>query len=147
MELVVRGAVVYLILFIILRAAGNREFSGLTSFDAVLLIIIAETTTQALAGGEDFSLTAALILITTLVSLDIALSLIKKRSPRAALAMEGVPVLLVEHGKLLRENIEKERVDENDVLEAARSSQGLEEMKQIKYAILERNGSISVIPA
>jgi uncharacterized membrane protein YcaP (DUF421 family) len=63
------------------------------------------------------------------------------------MVLEGVPVLLVENGKLLGENMRKERVDEEDILEAARERHGLERMNQIKYAILERSGSISIIPA
>jgi uncharacterized membrane protein YcaP (DUF421 family) len=147
MDLVIRGIIIYAVVFLLMRASGNRQFSELTAFDAVLIIIISETTQQALIGGEDFSLTTAVVLISTLIGVDIVISLIKQKSKKADLVLEGVPVLLVEQGKLLEKNLKQERVDEEDILEAARSVQGLERMDQIKYAILERNGSISVIPA
>jgi uncharacterized membrane protein YcaP (DUF421 family) len=146
-DLVIRGLVIYGVLLLLMRASGNRQFSELTAFDAVLIIIISETTQQALIGGEDFSLTTAVVLISTLVGIDVLISLVKQKSKRADLVLEGVPVLLVEKGQLLRNNMKQERVDENDILEAARSSHGIERMNQIKYAILERNGNISVIPA
>jgi uncharacterized membrane protein YcaP (DUF421 family) len=147
MELVIRGAIVYLFIFVIMRASGNRQFSELTAFDAVLLIIISEATQQALLGGQDFSLTAAFIVISTLVATDILLSYAKRFSKKADLLLEGVPVLLMEDGKLKDENLKAERVDEGDILAAARMLQGLEDLGQIKYAVLERNGTISIIPA
>jgi uncharacterized membrane protein YcaP (DUF421 family) len=78
MELIIRGAVMYAFLFAILRISGNRQFSGLTSFDVVLLLIISEATQQGLLGNDDFSLTAAFILVMTLVGIDIAMSLVKQ---------------------------------------------------------------------
>jgi uncharacterized membrane protein YcaP (DUF421 family) len=147
MELVIRGVVVYLFIFVIMRASGNRQFSELTAFDAVLLIIISEATQQALLGSQDFSLTAAFIVISTLIGTDILLSYAKRLSRKADLVLEGVPVLLMEDGELKEENLKAERVDEGDILAAARMLQGLENLGQIKYAVLERNGTISIIPA
>ena len=146
MDLVIRGVIVYLFLFIILRAAGNRQFSELTAFDAVLIIIISEATQQGLIGGQDFSLTGAMILIATLVSVDILISLLKDRFRKFQLVAEGSPVLIMENGRLLRDNMRAERVDEDDILAAARELQGIESMDQIKFAILERDGRISIIP-
>ena len=94
MELVARAAFIYVFLFVIMRISGNRQFSGLTNFDVVLLLIISEATQQGLLGNDDFSMTAAFILVGTLVGIDIALSLVKQRSKKADIVMEGVPVLL-----------------------------------------------------
>jgi len=146
MELVVRAALIYGFLFAIMRISGNRQFSGLTSFDVVLLLIISEATQQGLLGSDDFSVTAAFILVGTLVSIDIALSLVKQWSKKADVVMEGVPVLLYDSGEFLRENMKKERVDEDDIRFAARSVHGLESLEGVKYAVLERGGSISIIP-
>jgi uncharacterized membrane protein YcaP (DUF421 family) len=147
MDLVIRGAIIYAVLFVLMRAAGHRQFSELTAFDAVLLIIISETTQQALVGDQDFSIITATVLISTLIGIDVAISLVKRYWRQADLLIEGVPVLLMDDGKLLEENLKRERVDEEDILEAARQLQGLENLKQVKYAILERSGSISIIPA
>jgi uncharacterized membrane protein YcaP (DUF421 family) len=111
----------------------------------VLLLIIAETTQQALL-GEDFSVTNSFLLITTLIGVDIALSVFKQRYPRLDNAIEGQPMILVEHGRPIAERMDKERVDASDILEAARRLRGLERMEQIKYAVLERDGKITIVP-
>lgn len=145
MDLVFRGLFMYLFLLVLLRVSGNRQFSELTSFDIVLLLMIAEATQQAMI-GDDFSVTAGAIVIITLVGIDIALSHIKQWSSRADLLLDGVPVLLVDHGNYLRGNMRRERVDEEDILAAAREMQGLESIDQVKFAVLERAGHISIIP-
>jgi uncharacterized membrane protein YcaP (DUF421 family) len=74
------------------------------------------------------------------------LSLWKRRSPTIEKLLDGVPLVVVENGQPLRDRMNKARIDENDVLTAARELQGLERMEQIKYAVLERSGGISIIP-
>lgn len=145
MDAVIRGVVIYLFLTLIFRVAGKRSLSQITTFDLILLLIISETTQQALI-GEDFSVTAALLLILTLVGLDIALALWKQRSPALDRLIDSVPVLIVENGRPLKDRMDQAQVDEHDVLSAARMLQGLERLDQIKYAVLERDGSISIIP-
>lgn len=78
--------------------------------------------------------------------MDIALSLWKQRSPQVEKFLDGVPLVIVEEGRPLKDRMAKARVDEDDVLTAARELQGLERMDQIKYAVLERSGGISIIP-
>jgi uncharacterized membrane protein YcaP (DUF421 family) len=116
-----------------------------TPFDFVLLLIIAETTQQALL-GQDYSITNALLLIITLVGMDILLSYVKQRWRRAAALIEGLPLVIVDKGTPLKDRMTKTRVDEEDVLAAARQLQGLERMDQIEYAVLERTGTISIVP-
>ena len=110
-----------------------------------MLLIIAEATQQGLI-GDDFSVTKALLLITTLVGIDVGLSLLKDRSRLLHKLIEGVPLVLVADGKVLADRMQRARVDEEDVLQAARERQGVESMDQIKYAVLERTGEISIIP-
>jgi uncharacterized membrane protein YcaP (DUF421 family) len=145
MDAVLRGLSVYIFLLIIFRISGKRSLGQVTTFDFVLLLIIAETTQQALL-GDDFSVTNAFLLIGTLVGLDIGLSLLKQRSARLDRLMEGTPLVIVAEGKPLKAYMDKARVDEEDVLHAARELQGLERMEQIKYAVLERNGDITIVP-
>lgn len=140
-----RAVVIFLVLFVVMRIAGNRQFSELTTFDAILIIVIAEVTGNALS-GEDYSMTAAIIVIVTLVALDIGISLLKRSSRRFDRVAEGIPVLLVENGRVIQENLRRERVDEDDILTAARELQGLERIDQVKFAILERGGRISIVP-
>jgi uncharacterized membrane protein YcaP (DUF421 family) len=145
MDAMLRGASVYIVLLIILRLSGRRTLGEMTPFDFVLLLIIAETTQQALL-GDDFSVTNAFLLITTLVGIDILISLMKTRFDKFDRIIDGLPMVLVEHGRPLQERLKKSRLDEHDVLSAARRLQGLERMEQIKYAVLETDGGISIIP-
>ena len=145
MESVLRAVAIYVVLLIVFRIAGRRTLSEMTSFDFVLLLIIGEATQQALL-GEDFSLTNAFLVIITLLALDVAISLWKQRSEAANRIIEGVPTILVDHGRPLKALMDKARVREEEILEAARRLQGLERMDQIKYAVLEVSGGISIIP-
>lgn len=145
METVLRAAGIYLVLMIVMKVAGRRTLMQMTSFDFILLLIISEATQQALL-GDDFSVTGAALTIITLVSIDILLGMLKERLPVTERLIDGTPIILVDNGHPLSERMKKAGVDDNEVLLAARSSQGLERMEQIKFAILEKNGQISVIP-
>ena len=145
MDAVIRAAVIYLFLLIIFRIAGERTMASMTTFDFVLLLIIAEATQQGLI-GDDFSITKAMLLILTLVGIDIGFSLLKDRSRLFHKMIEGVPLVVVEDGRMLDDRMRWARIDAEDVLQAARERQGLERMEQIKYAVLERTGEISIIP-
>lgn len=145
MDAVLRAASIYFFLLLVFRLAGKRTLVEATPFDLVLLLIVSEATQQAMI-GDDFSLTNAFIVIATLGALDILLSEIKQRFPRAERVLDGVPLVIVEAGVPLRERMQKARIDDEDVLAAARKSAGLERMDQIKYAVLERDGGISIVP-
>jgi uncharacterized membrane protein YcaP (DUF421 family) len=146
MESVLRGLVVYFFLLLLFRLAGKRTLSQDTNFDLVLLLIISETTQQAMV-DNDHSLTNGFLLIMTLIGTSIGLSLLKQRFPALEQWLDGTPLIILENGKGLKARMDKTRVDEVDILEAARSLHGLERLEQIKYAILERNGSITIVPA
>jgi uncharacterized membrane protein YcaP (DUF421 family) len=145
MESVLRGVAVYLILLAIMRISGRRTVAQMTPFDFVLLLIIAETTQQALL-GDDFSITNAVVLIVTLFGLDIALSYLKAWWPAAGKLLDGVPTVLMRDGKLDRRALQRSRMEESDILIAARDKHGLEKMADIKHAVLEVDSGISVIP-
>jgi uncharacterized membrane protein YcaP (DUF421 family) len=145
MNPVIRGLAVYLFVYLVFRILGKRSLAEITTFDFVLLLIISETTTDALI-GEDFSLMACFIMVCTLVGTDYVLSLIKEKSKWFQVISDGAPLVIVSNGKPLRTRMEKSKVDEEDVMEAARLLHGLERMEQVKYAVLERDGSISIIP-
>ena len=146
MDSVIRAVAIYAIVWIIFRLAGRRTFAEMTSFDFILLLICGEATQQALL-GDDFSITHASIIVLTLVWMDVILSHIKQRSQTADRLMDGLPVVLVANGKLLKHRMNRERVDSEDILEEARTRHGISRIDQIKYAVLERNGSISIIPS
>ena len=145
MNPVLRGVAVYLFVYIIFRILGKRSLSEITTFDFVLLLIISETTTDALM-GEDYSLIACFIMVCTLVGTDYLFSIMKEKWNWFQVASEGAPLVIVDDGRPLLKRMEKSKVDEDDVMEAARLTQGLQHMTEIKYAVLERDGSISIVP-
>lgn len=144
MDSVLRAAAMYVALMVLFRVAGRRSLADLTTFDFVLLLIIGEATQQALL-GEDFSFTNAVLVIATLIVLDVGLSLAKINSLRVARLLDGHATVVVENGEFLRGRMRRSRLTEDDILESARASQGVVEVSQIKYAIVERNGKISII--
>ncbi|SIT82336.1 DUF421 domain-containing protein [Pontibacter indicus] len=145
METVIRGLVLYVLLMLIFRVSGKRTLYDATVFDFVLLLIIAETAEQALV-GEDQSMTNSFVLIITLLLADITLSLLKQKFNYFGKVLDGVPIILLDDGKVLHDRLKKVRVDEADILESARDPQGLQRLDQIKYAILEKDGKITIIP-
>lgn len=145
MDLVLRAAVMFLLLMVLFRIFGKRSVSTLTTFDFILLLVIGEATQQALI-GDDFSMTTAAIVIVTLIGLDRISNYVGYRFPRVDRVLESVPVILVDDGEPLKDRMDKAHVSHDEILSHARKSQGLESMAQVKYAVLEKDGGISIIP-
>ncbi len=146
MDMVLRACGIYGVVWLIFRLAGRRTMAQLTTFDFVLLLVCGEATQQALL-GDDFTFTNAAIVVLTLVVLDDLCTSLRARSQRLERVMEGSPVLLVEEGRLLRDRMRQERVDVEDILHAARQTHGLSRLEQVRHAVLEPSGGISIIPA
>lgn len=125
---------------------GKKNLADTTTFDLVLLLIISETTSNALT-GNDYSLTTSFLLISTIAGADYLLGKLKTSSTRIDKVIDGAPLIIVDEGKLLQVRMNKANVDLGDILEAARMSHGLETLEQIRYAVLEKDGSISIIPS
>ncbi|HEY9809831.1 MAG TPA: YetF domain-containing protein [Halomicronema sp.] len=142
---ILKAIIIYFFLLITFRLGGKRSLAQITTFDFVLVIIISETIQNAMV-GEDYSLTNAFLLIITMVAIDVSISIIKERWPFIEKLVDGVPLIILEDGRPLKERMKKARVGEDDIMQAARELQGLERMEQIKYAVLERSGSITIIP-
>jgi len=143
-ETVFRAIGIYLVLLIVFRIAGRRALLQMTSFDLILLLIISEATQQALL-GDDFSVTGAALTIITLVVLDIVLGYIKKKTTWVDNMLDGSPVILVEYGLPQEEKMKKTGITLDDIMVSARTNQGIHELEKIKFAILEKNGHISVM--
>ena len=146
MPAVLRPLAIYFCLLVLFRVIGKRALGEITNFDFVVLLIVSESVSSSLV-ASDSSITGALLAVTTLLFIDLVLSILKQRSPWLARFLEDQPTHLIRNGKVLRDRMEKERVDEDDILEAARRSRGIERLEEIKGAVLERQGSISIIPA
>ena len=144
-RIVTHTAGIYLLLLLIFRIAGRRTLAETTTFDLVLLLIIGETTQQAMVGNDD-SVPGAAIAILTLVSLDMTIGLTKKLFPAFDRLLEGKAVLLIHEGKIQDAAMRANGLDKDDLLEAARLSHGLVDVEEVRQATLERGGQISIVP-
>jgi len=144
-ETVIRTAIIYIFLLVTLRITRKREFGQLSPIELVTLLIIPEMVSQALA-RDDFSLTNAIIAVTTLLAMVYVTSLIVQRSERADELLNGQPTVLINRGEFIPANLAKERVTPDEVFSEMHKA-GLYELTQIKWAILESDGRIAFIPA
>ena len=145
MESILWAAVIYLIVWLVMRVTGKRTLAQVTVFDFVLLIMISQAGQQALL-GDDLSLTNALLIIVTLVGIHLLFTAANYRWPVFDQFANDVPLVLIDDGEILHERMRRSKVSEDDLPEQARIAHGLERMDQIKYAVLERTGGISVVP-
>jgi uncharacterized membrane protein YcaP (DUF421 family) len=145
MESIIKAVIVYLVLLILFRISGKRTLAEVSPFDLVLLLIISEAVQEAMI-DSDYSMTNSFLVVTTLIAMNVLMSEIKLRWKGAERVLDSTPLLIVENGKPIEEHMKKERVDVEDVLDTAREMHGLESLEQIRYAVLERNGKISIIP-
>jgi uncharacterized membrane protein YcaP (DUF421 family) len=144
MDLVIRATVVFFFIFLITRIAGRRELSSLQPFDVILLVVLGDLVQQGITQSDE-SVTGTLIVISTVTLLSVAVSWLSFRSRRVRLVTEGEPLVLVEDGELIESNLRRERLTRADLEEEARQQQ-VSSISEIRWAILERSGSISVIP-
>jgi uncharacterized membrane protein YcaP (DUF421 family) len=144
MDSVLRAIFVYLLLFVIFRASGKRTLQESSPFGMVLIFLISSSVADILK-DEDRSITNGVVLAVTLVLMHLGFSYLKRDSTKLAKVIEDVPTLLVHDGQLLKQRMKDARVTREDILAAAREEQ-LGYINQIKYAILETNGTIRIIP-
>jgi uncharacterized membrane protein YcaP (DUF421 family) len=144
LEVVVRTAIVYVAIVVVLRIAGKRQVGQLSMLDLVLLLLIANGVQNAMV-GSNVSVAAGLAAALTLVVLDRALGAIEARSPRVRRTLEGEPRLLIRHGIVLTRALEREGISDDELLAALRQH-GVATVGEVGLAVLETNGTISVIP-
>lgn len=143
MSTVLRAVLAYFFLLLVVRVMGRRPGAQMTPFEFVLVFFIGGITIQAVV-GDDHSLVNAFSAIATIALQHVLVAWLKQRFSRFGRIVDGTPLVLLDHGKWQSETMLKMRVQQTDVLEAARF-RGLESPEQIKYAILERNGGISIV--
>jgi uncharacterized membrane protein YcaP (DUF421 family) len=144
METVLRVAVIYLFVLVGLRVLGKREFGQLSPLELVTLLMIPEIVSQALT-RDDYSLTNALIGVSTLFVLVFLTSVLVHRFKKLELAVSGAPTVLVSHGELRRDALDTNRVTTDELFSEMHKS-GLDELTQVKWAILEPDGHIAIVP-
>jgi uncharacterized membrane protein YcaP (DUF421 family) len=142
-DIVLRAVVVFVFLTVLVRVIGRRELSSLQPLDLILLIILGDTVQQGLT-QDDYSLTGAFLAVGTIAALQVLLSWVSYRFPRARRITEGVPIIVVEDGRPIERNLKRERLDAGDLAEAARQ-QGIAKLAEVQWAVLETTGKISFI--
>lgn len=141
---VARTAVVYLFLVLILRLSGKREVGQMSILELIVILLISDAVQNSMV-GENVSLLGGLISVLTLLGLDYTLGWLTGRSRRVRRVIEGEPRLLVRDGRLLEKALREEKVDPEEVRAAVRA-QGVARVEDVHLAVLETDGSISVIP-
>jgi uncharacterized membrane protein YcaP (DUF421 family) len=144
MDLVIRATVVFFFIFLVTRIAGRRELSSLEPFDLILLVVLGDLVQQGITQSDE-SVTGTLIVISTVTLLSIAVSWISFHSSKVRVVTEGEPIILIQNGEIIERNLRRERLSHGDVEEEARKQQ-VASLADVRWAILEKEGTISFIP-
>ncbi len=144
MDLVIRATVIFFFVFLLTRAVGRRELSSMEPFDLILLVVIGDLVQQGVT-QSDYSVTGAILVISTIALLTVAMSFVNFRFSSLRGALEGEPVVLVENGEVIERNLRRERITVEE-LEAEGRQQQVASIADMRWAVLETSGQISVIP-
>jgi uncharacterized membrane protein YcaP (DUF421 family) len=143
MDIALRALFLYAFVILVMRIIGRRELSSLGAVDLVLLIVLGDTIQQGLT-QDDYSVTGAVIAVSTIAAVQVASSYLSFRSRRARTVLEGNPIVIVQDGRLIEKNLRRERMTPDEVAEEMRM-QEIASFDEVQWAILENNGSISFI--
>jgi uncharacterized membrane protein YcaP (DUF421 family) len=144
MDIALRAILVFGLLLVVTRAVGRRELSSMEPFDLILLIVIGDLIQQGVT-QSDYSLTGTLIVLSVIAVLTVLTSYVSFRVPRVRGVLEGEPVVLVEHGRVIERNLRRERMTHDELAAAARQQQ-IDDLGRVRLAVLETNGRVSFIP-
>jgi uncharacterized membrane protein YcaP (DUF421 family) len=139
----VRAAVVYVFLLVLLRFTGKRQVGQLAPFDLVLLLVLSNAVQNAMNGGDN-SITGGIILASTLVALNWLVGWLTFHSKRLEALVEGRPVILVHDGRIDQRELRRAQMTHHELLAALRA-EGCAGVEGVRFAVLENNGRITVI--
>jgi uncharacterized membrane protein YcaP (DUF421 family) len=144
MDIVIRAFVAYLFILFLMRVVGRRELSSMEPSDVILLVVIGDLVQNGVT-QSDYSVTGVVLAAGTMGSLATLTAYVTYKWSRIRNVVEGEPVILVEDGKLIERNMKNERLTADEVMEQARLTQGVESLDDVKWAVLETSGSISIV--
>lgn len=144
MDIVLRAFAIFFFVFLVTRMIGRRELGLGEPFDVILLVVLGDLIQQGVT-QNDYSVTGTMLALGTFTLLTVALSYLSFRSRRLRTVLEGHPLVLIEDGKPVEHNLKSQRLALDEVLAEARVQQ-VARMEDIRWAILETSGTISVIP-
>jgi uncharacterized membrane protein YcaP (DUF421 family) len=143
MDIVLRAALMYFFILLLTRIVGRRELSSLEPFDLVLLVVLGDLVQQGVT-QSDYSFTGLMIAGGTIALLQTVVSWVGFRSKRAGLVLDGDPIVVVQDGQFIDNNMRRERLREEEVLESA-LKQGIGSLEVVSWGILETSGEINWI--
>ena len=143
-DVAIRTAIIYVVLIVGLRLAGKREVGQLSIFDLIVLLVIADAVQNSMV-GQNTTLLGGIVAALTLITLDTTLDQVSLRFPRVRKLLEGEPRELIRDGMVHEDALRREGIDDAK-LAAILRSQGVLSASEVRLAVLETNGSISVIP-
>ena len=141
---VLRATAIYALVMVLVRVSGKRAVGQFTPFDLVLLILIGNAVQNGINGGDN-SLTGAAIMASTLIALNYLVAWQTSRNRRVERWVEGEPVVLARDGRVFKHVLRRELVSHDDFAEALRMN-NIDDVGDVRLALLETNGRISVIP-
>ena len=141
MDTVVRAAIVFLLLGLVIRLTGKREIAQLSAFDLILLVTMGDLIGQTVL-QEDYSLTAGTLAVSTFAVLSLLTAWLLYHFPRTRPLLAGTPKVIIRDGKVVEGVAKDELVDVADLHEAARES-GIRDLQEVELAVLETDGSFS----
>jgi uncharacterized membrane protein YcaP (DUF421 family) len=144
MDIALRALFLYAFVVFLMRVMGRRELSSLSAVDLVLLIVLGDAIQQGLT-QDDYSVTGAVIAVSTIAAVQVGTSYLSYRSRRARRVLEGEPIVILQDGRLIDRNMKRERLTLDEVAEAMRSQQ-IGSVEDVEWGILESDGNISFIP-
>ena len=142
-ELVLRSGVVYVFLLVLLRLTGKRQVGQLAPFDLVLLLVLSNAVQNSMNAGDN-SLIGGLIAAATLVGLNFLVGMATYRNKTLEALIEGRPQVLIHNGKLFNDVLASVNLTHHE-LNAALRQAGCTCVEDVHSAIMENNGSISVV--
>lgn len=143
MDLALRAAFIYILIWGVTRVVGRRELSTMEPFDVILLVVIGDMVQQGVTQSDN-SVTGALIVIFVFALLTVSFSYISYRFPRLRPAMEGEPLVLVQDGEVIERNLKRERITREELAAEARLN-SVADLASVRFAVLETNGAISFV--
>lgn len=143
MDIVIRAAVVFVFIYLLMRALGRRELSSMEPFDIILLVVIGDLVQNGVT-QSDYSVTGALLAVTTIALLTVLVSWSSFRFKRLRPILAGEPVVLVEDGEVIETNLKRQRLTVEEIESEARIKQ-IRSLEDVRWAILETNGQISFV--
>jgi len=144
MDIVLRALVAYVFVLFLMRVVGRRELSSMEPSDVILLVVIGDLVQNGVT-QSDYSVTGIVLAAGTIGLLATLTAFVTFRWSRIRNVIEGEPVILVEDGKLIERNMKHERLTLDEVMEQARLQQGVESLHDVRWAVLETSGSISIV--